>query len=136
MKLEEIMELADKDAKIDYTEIGTESMTVTKLISKWLGIYALESVTFLKLKRQYEGEKKNKWEYYSGKGETPFELRLLKTDIPLYLDNDPDLTKVKDRMDLQEVKMKFIEGYVKALQQRGYNLKNALDYLKFTSGAG
>lgn len=136
MKLEQMMELAEQDAKIDYTEIGQEALKTTTLIVKWLKIFSTEKVTYLQLKRQYDGDKKEKWEYYSGKGEKPFEHRLLKTDVPLYLDNDPDLTKIKDRLDLQEVKLNFIETFIKALQQRGYNVKAALDYLKFTSGAG
>jgi hypothetical protein len=135
MKIEHIMEEAEKDAKIDYTEIATASLKTTELIVKWLKIHAIERMELISIKGKHDLSRKDRWEFYAGKGEKPFEHKLLKADIPFYLDNDPELQPAKSKLELQEVKLNFIEGFIKSLHNRGYALNTASQYIMFTSGA-
>ena len=53
----------------------------------------------------YYKMKKDKWEYYTGKApqhvyaEKPFNLKILKTDIDKYMDADPELVKLKQKVE-------------------------------------
>lgn len=126
---------AEADAKVNYTELDKESMRLTDLVVKWLKIFTTEKLVYMKHKKEYDAKYKGRWEYYSGKGEEVFPHRLLKSDVDLYLNNDPAVTDLKGKMDMQVLKMDFAEGFIKALHARGFNLRNAMEYIKFTSGA-
>jgi hypothetical protein len=87
---------------------------------------------------------KDKFEYYNGtiseedlkaNGWEPFMLRILKTDISMYMDADKDIAKAKSILASQNDKIEFVESIIKSLPARGYQIKAAIDWTKFTSGA-
>ena len=60
--------------------------------------------------------KKEKWQYYSGnKSEKPFELKILRQDIPTYLESDEDLIKLQSKLDYLKVVKSYLEHIVKNL---------------------
>jgi hypothetical protein len=85
--------------------------------------------------------KKEKWEYYTGKAdasvyaEKPFDLKILRTDIDKYLDSDEDLQKQKQKVDYLSTTVDFLDRTIRQIGNRGFTIKNAIDWRKFTSGA-
>ena len=86
---------------------------------------------------------KSKREYYSGRMTEeemealdwePFQLKLLKVDIQEYIDADEDIIELKKKSALQEEKVEYLEAIVKGLSNRGYLIKNAIDWKRFTEG--
>jgi len=84
-----------------------------------------------------------KTEYYLGtldadtmreKGWKPNPLRILKTDVQLYIDADPDIIETTLRIGVAKEKIDVLESILKNILNRGFQIKNALDYLKWTSG--
>lgn len=134
MKLEEIMSLAEEDAALDYSELGIEATKLTKLIMKWLKIFSTERLTYLAFKRKADLIYKELSDYYSGRGENVYEHRLMKEDIKLYITNDDKYKDIRDKIEMQEIKIEFLENFIKALHSRGFNIKSAIEYLKFTNG--
>ena len=77
---------------------------------------------------------RKKWEFYSGKDETPFPLKILKQDISIYLDSDEELIEAKNKLEYYRDILSFLEGVLKSLNNRGFQIKNAIDWKKFTEG--
>ena len=62
-------------------------------------------------------------------------LKLLKTDVDKYLDSDPELAKYKQKVDYIQTVVDFLDRTIKQISNRGFQIKNAIDWRKFTSGA-
>ena len=67
--------------------------------------------------------KKEKWEYYSGKSEKPFELKILRQDIPTYLESDEDLIRLQSKLDYLKVVNEYLEHIVKNLHKSTFSIK-------------
>lgn len=68
----------------------------------------------------------------------PFELDIKsrnKEDLNRFLDSDNDLMEMQEKIEYQKEKINYLETIVKTLSNRGYLIKNAIDWKKFTMGA-
>ena len=107
MTLDEIQAQADKDLVIDDTELDTESLKTPILHNKYLQYY--NKFNLLLKKSQWEERTLNreKWEYYTGKSdpsvykEKPFDLKVLKADVHIYINADEDLQKIQAKVVYQ-----------------------------------
>lgn len=144
MKLEEIHDLWADDCNVDRTELGEESLRIPKLHSKYLRIYSEERLLLRKLEENRKELVKLKHDYYRGilpeedlkaNGWTPFQLSVLKSDVPLYLDADQDVIKINLKISVQQEKVDTLEAIVRSISNRGYLIKNAIDYERFKVGA-
>lgn len=144
MKLEDIQNLWEKDSEIDRTELGEESLKITQLHSKYFKIFSSERLSYKRMEKEYKELYKIKFEYYNGVlsleelkqyNWEPFSLKVLKSDLHIYLDSDKDICEAKLKMDIQKEKVDFIENIIKSLNTRGYQIKSAIDWEKFKVGA-
>ena len=55
--------------------------------------------------------------------------------IETYLAGDNDLIKADEKLDYIKQKVDFLESIIKSLNTRGYNLRAAIDFLRFTMGS-
>jgi len=105
MTLEELQQQAEKDLKMDDLELGDESLKSATLHQKYLTIYNTFRQLHLMNEGTYRVLYRKKWEYYGGKADPivyrdkPFEHKILKADIPIYLDSDEDLIKAKQKLE-------------------------------------
>lgn len=143
MTLDQIMEEWRRDSQIDSTELDVESLRIPELHSKYMKIYFEER---RKLKA-YEFQSKDlylkKYEYYNGKlsqeeldelGWQPFVKRLMKGEIDMYLDSDKDIITNNMKMANQKEKIEFCEDAIKNINQRNFQIRNAIEWRKFTQG--
>lgn len=144
MKLEEIQSLWEKDSVIDRSELGEESLKIPQLHSKYYKIYSEERMSLRKLEYQYNHLKKLKSSYYNGSmseeelnehGWEPNPLKILKSDIPMYIESDSDVITLQTKIDMQQEKVEFVESIIKSFTTRGYQIKSAIDWEKFKVGA-
>lgn len=143
MKLEEISQEWIKDAKIDTTELDIESIKIPQLHSKYLKIYFEERRRLKGLEFQSKEMYLNKYEYYNGRlsdeelknlNWEPFMKRLMKNEVDLYLESDKDIIGNNMRIVNQKEKLDMLEEILKNLNQRNFQIKNAIDWKKFTQG--
>lgn len=143
MKLEEISQEWIKDAKIDTTELDIESIKIPQLHSKYLKIYFEERRRLKGLEFQSKEMYLNKYEYYNGRlsdeelknlNWEPFMKRLMKNEVDLYLESDKDIIANNMRIVNQKEKLDMLEEILKNLNQRNFQIKNAIDWKKFTQG--
>jgi len=144
MKLSEIQEMWSADAKIDRTELGEESLRIPSLHSKYFNLFSAERMILRQLEIEQKELYRVKFEYYNGtlsedelrtNGLEPFALRVLKSDISVYLQADPDLNKLNLRIEMQKEKVDFLESIIKNLPARGYQINAAISWEKFKVGA-
>ena len=141
MNLEELQAQADKDLVIDDTELDTESLKTPILHNKYLQYY--NKFNLLLKKSQWEERTLNreKWEYYTGKSdpsvykEKPFDLKVLKADVHIYISSDVDLQKIQAKVVYQEAIVYYLEQILKIINNRSFTIKNAIEWRRFTSGA-
>ena len=64
----------------------------------------------------------------------PFQYKLLKADVQEYIDADENVIESKKLLAVQEEKVDYLEAIVRGLSNRGYLIKNAIDWKRFTEG--
>ena len=129
------------DSKIDPELLDEESIKIPQLHSKYLKY--LSDVKLLKIKKEMEYKVllREKFEYYTGKAdesvykEKPFDLKILKQDLSLYMDSDPEIQELSARINYYEEIMFFLEKVLHCLNNRGFQIKNSIDWQKFMQGS-
>jgi len=141
MDLEQLQDLADKKLKINDTELDLESLKTPQLHNEFMKHLTKYKLMLSRAETEYNVMKRDKWEYYTGKAdasvyaEKPFDLKILRTDIDKYLDSDMDLQKQKQKVDYLNTTVDFLDRTIRQIGNRGFTIKNAIDWRKFTSGA-
>ncbi len=143
MNIERIREMVEVDLKMDGTELADESIRIPQLHNKYLNIFHDENLVLRKYETDYKILRRQKWEYYSGKmseddlksfGWQPFDHRILRQDLDVYLESDSDLLKIQSKVELQKQKVEYIDSLLKGINSRQWIIRNAIDWKKFISG--
>lgn len=143
MKFEEIQEEWEKDRPKEGENLATASIRASYLHGKYWKILRSEARLYNELALNYKALVHLKTEYYLGHlsqqelqehGWQQCQLRIVKSDIPRYLDGDVDLQKAKLQLDNQKSKTEYLADLIKHINASNYQIKNAIDYLKFTNG--
>ena len=141
--LDKLQEMWEKDAKIDPDELHTESLHVPSLHAKYFEIYN----TLFLLRKKAEQQRKNirheRYEYFSGKAdpeiykENPFPKKIRDKDtMTKYLDADEKLSNSSLKIDYYDTMLVYLESILKVIQNRTYQIKNAIEFMRFNSGLG
>lgn len=144
MKIEEILDLWEEDTKIDRTELGDAALDVPKLHHKYFKIFSNERLSLRKLESELKQLKLDKYEFLTqGPNEDnkdkgwrlPAKGMILKGDLPMYLDADDDIINLSLRIGLQQEKVDLLDSIIKTIINRGFLIKSAIEWQKFTMGA-
>ena len=65
----------------------------------------------------------------------PFDHKVLKSDVNIFLESDKQLNELQDKISTQSEKLKLVVDAGKVMQNKSFNIKNALDHQKFMGGA-
>jgi hypothetical protein len=141
MTLEELQAEADKDLVIDDTELDTESLKTPILHNKYLQYYNKFNLLLKRSQWEERTLQREKWEYYTGKSdpsvykEKPFDLKVLKNDVHIYINADEDIQKIQAKIIYQEAIVNYLEQILRMINNRSFTIKNAIEWRRFTSGA-
>jgi hypothetical protein len=144
MKLEDIYEEWKKDSDIDKTELGDEALKIPKLHHKYYQMFTHERLLLRKYEADYKNLKLSKYEFYTmgpseesrEKGwQLPARGMILKADLPMYMEADKDIVDMSLRIGMQQEKIELLESIIKSLVNRGFQIKSAIEWTKFTMGA-
>ena len=141
MTLEELQAQADKDLVIDDTELDTESLKTPILHNKYLQYYNKFNLLLKRSQWEERSLQREKWEYYPGKSdpsvykEKPFDLKVLKNDVHIYINADEDIQKIQAKIIYQEAIVNYLEQILRMINNRSFTIKNAIEWRRFTSGA-
>ena len=141
MDLEQLQLEADKDLKINDTELDLESLKTPQLHNKYMKHYTKFKLLLTRTEDELRTMKRDKWEYYTGKADPsvyqakPFNLKIMRTDIDKYLEADEDLQKLSQKIAYLITVVDFLDKTLRVIVNRTYTIKNAIEWRRFTSGA-
>jgi len=133
----------NKDCKIDETELGSESAKIPQVHNKYLKIYMGERIALFKLKSETKKVKRTLLEYYLGEldqeeldqlGRQQFYKKLLKNEVDVYIESDDMMIEANLRLGMQDEKVAYLDSIIKNINNRGFQLKTAVDWARFTTG--
>ena len=84
--------------------------------------------------------KKEKWQYYTGKADPevyidkPFDHKVLRQDVDKYMDSDPELIKQLSKVEYYQVMIDYLDSILKNINNRTFQIKNAIEWQKFIRG--
>ena len=141
MNLEQLKEQASKDLIIENEEqLGSESLKNQKIKTKYLDQRSRFQLLLQKANGDYQRMYREKWEYYGGKSDAkvyvakPFDLKVLKNDLAMYISSDEEIIELMDKIGYLEIVIKYIDGVIKSIDNRGWDIKNAIEWKKFEAG--
>ena len=141
--LDTIQDMWEKDAKIDRDNLHDESLNIPSLHAKYFQIYN----TIFLLRKKAEQQRKNirheRYEYFSGKADpdvyiqNPFPKKIRHKDtMTKYLDADEKLSNSSLKIEYYDTMLTYLESILKVIQNRTYQIKNAIEFMRFNAGMG
>ena len=141
--LESIQEMWEKDAQIDRDNLHDESLNILSLHAKYFELYN----TIFLLRKKAEQQRKNirheRYEYFSGKSDPqvyiddPFPKKIRDKDtMQKYLDADHKLSNSSLKIDYYDTILVYLESILKVIQNRTFQIKNAIEFMRFNAGLG
>ena len=141
--LDTIQDMWEKDAKIDRDNLHDESLNIPSLHAKYFQIYN----TIFLLRKKAEQQRKNirheRYEYFSGKADpdvyiqNPFPKKIRdKATMTKYLYADEKLSNASLKIEYYDTMLVYLESILKVIQNRTYQIKNAIEFMRFNSGLG
>ena len=140
MTLDELKIMVAEDLRVDDEKLDTESLKNQELYTKYLDHKSRFELLLYKAKGDYKILFKDKWEYYGGKADAkvyatkPFDLKVLKTDLSIYIESDEDIIQIEHKIVYLETVVKYIDGVLKSIQSRGWDIKNAIAFRQWEHG--
>ena len=130
-----------KDSVIDTDLYCEESTKIPQLHMMYMEFH--NTFSLMKKERELEMRRliREKWLYYKGKApskvykEVPFDLKLTtKEEISMFIESDEDICKLQYKIDYIEQMLTFLDGVLRQIGNRNFQIKNAIDWEKFKNG--
>ena len=141
MNLDEIQEMWQRDSVMDPDNLHDESLKIPQLHSKYYTIYNTITLLREKARETYNRVKLERYNYYTGKApaevyvEEPFPYKVREKDaLQRHMDADEKLSKIEMKIRYYDIMLKFLEEVIKMISNRTYQIKNSIEFLKFTAG--
>jgi hypothetical protein len=144
MKLTELQDMWSEDCKINEMNLGQESVKTPNLHAKYLNLLSSTKLNLRKAESDYLNCRRKKYKYYRGEM-TQAELeeegweqwqgnKPLKNEMDEFLQVDPELIKFMDKVEYFKTVLYQLEQIIRSLNSRTWDIKNAIEWSKFTNG--
>ena len=64
-----------------------------------------------------------------------YKRQILKGEMHSYLEANEDVFRIKTKIVMMEEKINYLDSIVKMINNRGFQIKSAIDWIKFKSGS-
>ena len=144
MKLSDLQDSWKDDCKIDEMNLGRESARTPNLHAKYLNYLSSTRLNLRKAESDYLNCRRMKYKYYRGEM-TKQELedegweqwqgnKPLKNEMDEFLTVDSDLILLQDKVEYFKTVLYQLEQIIRSLNIRTWDIKNAIEWNKFTNG--
>ena len=141
--VEAIQAMWEKDSRMNQDELDSESLKIPQLHAKYYDLYNTILLMRKRDEQQHSTILLDRRKYYTGKAtadmyaEEPFPYKVRdKDDLKLYLDADERLTKIKLKISYYDTMLKYLEEILRQVSNRTYQIKNAIEWRRFSAGYG
>lgn len=145
MTLDDIFEEWAIDAKIDRTDLGNAALSIPKLHGKYYRFLVQERMMLRKLEADFAVVRENKIAWARGEldrdalaklGWQPKLKTVLKNEIEDFLATDKDIVAFNlSKFAPQKEKVDTLDSIIKMIGNRSFQISNAINFMKFQSGA-
>ena len=143
MNLDDIQCMWEKDSQLDKDNLHDESLNIPVLHAKYHELFNNTLLLRKKAEQQRKNIRHERYEYFSGKAdpdvyvENPFPKKIRDKDtMQKYLDADEKLSTVCLKIDYYDTMLVYIESILKQVTNRTYQIKNAIEFMRFNAGLG
>lgn len=143
MKIQEIIDMWKNDSVVDDLNLDLESVKISKLHSKYVGILSEERTLLRNLQLARRNLFRKLREYYLGTatqedlqdlGREPYLQRILKNEVLAYIESDELLVKHDNKIGIQQEKIDVLLEIMKSINGRNFNVKNMIDWKRLMVG--
>lgn len=144
MKLSDLQEMWAEDSKINETNLGHESAKTPTLHAKYLNYLTSVRLNLRKAESDYLNCRRKKYRYYRGemsRDELDDEgweqwqgAKPLKNEMDEFLQTDKDLISFQDKVEYYKTVLFQLEQIIRSLNSRTWDIKNSIEWQKFTNG--
>lgn len=115
-------------------DLFDEARRIPILHAKWLDKYL--RIQLLKKEKEYEYNilYKNKYHYFMGREEIAPDAKIMKNEVPIYLNADEEIIKAKALLDLYDKLEETLKSVLNNINNRSFQIKNAIDWLRYSKG--
>lgn len=142
--LEQINEMWKEDSKIDIKELDHASIHTAQLHQKYLELYVKYKSKLCKFNNDMFALRRDKQRYYRGemsvneladRGWTQWlHNKVLKGEMDEVLAADADIAQLKLKQEYYSLVVECVDRIMNSLKGRVWEIKNAVDYMKFKNG--
>lgn len=144
MKLTELQEAWKKDCVIDETNLGRAASRTPELHAKYLNLLTSAKLQFRKAESDYLKLRRVKYRYFRGEltrdeleqlGWAQYQgVKPIKNEMDEFLQTDEDLIQAQDKLEYLRTVLLQLESILKSLNSRTWDIKNSIEWTKFTNG--
>lgn len=144
MKLTELQEAWKNDSRIDETNLGRAAAKTPELHAKYLNLLTSAKLQFRKAESDYLRLRRVKYRYFRGEltrqeleslGWEQYQgVKPIKNEMDEFISTDDDLITAQDKLEYLRTVLTQLEFILKSLNSRTWDIKNTIEYLKFTNG--
>jgi len=143
MQIQEILDNWSNDTKLDDLNLDLESIKVPLLHGKYLAMLSKERSKVRELQASKKTLTRLLTAYYTGKatqdeldklGREQFLERVLRGDVEDRITNDPAMVKLESMLGSHQETVMVLEEIMKSINNRGYQIKNVIEWRKLTVG--
>jgi Recombination, repair and ssDNA binding protein UvsY len=145
LKLEDIFELWSEYAVIDKTALDDEALKIPKAHNKFYRLYSAERLRVRQQKSDLNKLLLEKYTFYT-EGPTKEQVdagwklpprgKIIKNEVEKYLEADQDIIDLNLRIAYTQEKVDALKSIIDELNRRSFNIRAAIDFIKFTQGVG
>lgn len=143
MTFDELHDEWAHDARLTPESLELDAINTPLLHGKWWKYYNSHKMALKKLDSDYAILYKHKYDWYLGKmddetrkslGWAIQPLKILKEALSVYINADADIIALTTKRTMLEEKLRFIESVIKEIQNRGFHIKNYVEFMKWKQG--
>lgn len=144
MKLTELQESWKKDCVIDETNLGRAAAKTPELHAKYLNLLTNARLQVRKAEGDYLRLRRVKYRYFRGEltreeleslGWPQYQgVKPIKNEMDEFLSTDEDLLTSQDKLEYLRAILLQLEAILKSLNSRTWDIKNSIEWTKFTNG--
>lgn len=143
MDLMDIVKEWRADSTIDPFDLGGEALKIPKLHCKYYEFFIKQKYLLEKQKIQLKELEHLMTSYYQGQLSKvdleehklqPLDIKILRQEIPRYLDADSRIIKQKQGLAAQSEKVDFIKSILDQIKGRSFVIRDAIEWEKFKQG--
>jgi len=146
LRIEDVLDMWKTDSEIDELKLDDASQQSARLHAKYLEMLSVTRLQLKKKEAEFRVLLKDKFLWYNGKmskdemdargwNYDPLNgLKVLKGDMDRFYDSDSDIQNAQMKIDYLKELVSTLEEIMGNIRWRHQNIKNMIEWRKFTSG--